>query len=203
MQFENLNIIQTNDSKQWYMTVDQVALGYGVSDVTIRRHLQEHADEIREGVERGVSILNTLGGPQSKTILYREGVIKLGFFVRSQQAKNFRQWATNLISNHMDKNNITMEMLFDQIQDVKNICNGFRDEIDELRATLNLFMNENDVNEIKLLIKRVKATKGIDGRAVVGHVRKTLNVGSIYGTPDVAKVKNVLKNLLGEGLSLL
>ena len=86
---------------------------------------------------------------------------------------------------------------------LKNICNGFRDEIDELKATLNLFMNETDVAEIKLLIKRVKVAKNIDGRAVVGHVRKTLNVGSIYGTPDVAKVKNVLKNLLGEGLSLL
>lgn len=34
-------------------------------------------------------------------------------------------------------------------------------------------------------------------------VRATLNVASIYDTPDTRKVINVLRNILGEGLALV
>jgi hypothetical protein len=89
------------------------------------------------------------------------------------------------------------------LQDVKDICRGLRDEVDELRATLNLLINEDDEKMIRELIRRIKDKYNCDGRAVVGKVRATLNVGSIYETPDTRKVINTLKNLLGEGLTLV
>jgi predicted transcriptional regulator len=97
MEFKDLVVTNTSDAHRWYMTIEQVAKGYGVAENTISTHLKEHEEEIRMGIEK------------------------------------------------------------DRI--------GITDSI-------------------------------------VGHVRKTLNVGSIYGTPDVSKVKNVLKNMLGLGLRL-
>lgn len=92
----------TGDDRQWFLTIDQVAEGYGVARNTIFTHLKEHADEIRDGIEKGVGITDTPGGTQKKTVLYREGVIKLGFFVRSERAKQFRQAATDLIVQLLD-----------------------------------------------------------------------------------------------------
>jgi hypothetical protein len=93
-----------------------------------------------------------------------------------------------------------MDRRFNNIEDV---CRGIRDEVDELRATVQIFINDTDATTIRELIKRIKATKEIDGRAIVGHVRKMLNVGSIYDTPDTKKVINILKNMIGEGLQLV
>src|SRR5580692_9725043 len=91
-------VVFTGDSRRWYMTVEDVALGYGVRRQTIMTHLQDHADELRDGIEKdAVGITDTIGRRQQKTVLYRDGVIKMGFFVRSPQAKEFRQWATNLV----------------------------------------------------------------------------------------------------------
>jgi hypothetical protein len=86
---------------------------------------------------------------------------------------------------------------------LENICLGFRDEIDELMAMVNFVYNDKDEEEVRALIRRIKKELKMDGRAIVGHVRKTLNVGSVYKAVDMGAVKNVLKNMLGEGLRLL
>ena len=91
----------------------------------------------------------------------------------------------------------------DRLTSIENVCRGFRDEIDELRATLNLLISEDDEKMIRNLIRRIKDKYNCDGRTVVGKVRATLNVGSIYETPDTRKVINTLRNLLGEGLTLV
>ncbi len=59
-----LTVQETQDSRQWYMTVEEVAKGYGVVRSTIMTHLKDHADELRDGIERGVGIANTPGGRQ-------------------------------------------------------------------------------------------------------------------------------------------
>lgn len=101
---KTLTILQMEDPKKlWGMTVDEVAKGYGISPRTVQTHLTRHPDEIREGYERGTSICITPGGAQEKTVVYRDGVIKLGFFIRSDKAKLFRQWATDLLSAAMDQ----------------------------------------------------------------------------------------------------
>lgn len=209
--FENtsLAVTPTYNAHQWYMTVEQTAEAYGRSRTVIMDHLRNHADEIREGVEKGVGIFDTLGGPQSATILYREGVIKLGFFIRSPRAAAFRQFATNLILHTMDKNNVDMSHILEQMKayeqrfdKLEDVCRGIRDEVDELRSTLNLLISEDDEKIIRELIRRIKDLHNCDGRTIVGKVRHLLNIGSIYETPDTKKVVNVLRNLLGEGVRL-
>lgn len=222
MKFEfqdvSVEVVPTNDHRRWYMTVEDVAVAYGRDRTNIVKHMTNHAEEIREGIERGVSIFHTLGGPQEVTVLYRDGVIKMGMFVRSPRAKAFRQFATDIVVEHMDREEHgegpSLARVMDQInerfsrteqslQDVKDICRGLRDEVDELRSTLNLLISDDDEKTIRHLIRRIKDENNCDGRTVVGKVRAILNVGSIYETPDTRKVINVLRNILGEGLSLV
>lgn len=73
------------------------ASGFGVSDTLIRRHKQEHADELVEGKHWVVQKMNTLGGAQRLTLWTKRGIIRLGFFINSERAKRFRDAAEDLI----------------------------------------------------------------------------------------------------------
>lgn len=209
--FNGLEIIvhETNDSKQWYMTVEEVAKGYGVADVTIRRHLQEHSDELREGVEKAVvqnmnTSSNGVTQRREMTVIYREGVIKLGFFIRSKQASVFRQWATNLVIAVLDQTNTSMTQFFDglnqRMDNIENVCRGMRTEIDELKEMVQIAFTDKEAEEIRSLINRVKVETKLDGRTIVGHIRKTLQTSYIYGGPETKKIINTLRNMLGEGV---
>ena len=75
-----------------------------------------------------------------------------------------------------------------------------RSEMDELRALVNITLSDTEEREIRGLIQRIKIEKGLDGRSVVGHVRKTLGLSGVYHTPNLQQVKNVLRNMLGKGI---
>ena len=212
--FENvqLEVKETHDAKQWYLTVEEVARGYGVTTDLIHKHLQRRGDEIREGFEKAVwtnspTSSNGVTQRREKTVIYREGVIKLGYFIRSGKAAAFRQWATNLIVEHLDKTNTTMIDLLTSLDKrmgtVENVCRGLRDEVDELRETLNIFFTDDETVQIRKMIKEVKNITGLDGRAVTGHIRKTLDISCVYGGNSGRKILNVLKNMIGEGIQLV
>ena len=140
-------------------------------------------------------------------MIYREGVIKLGFFIRSKQAAAFRQWATDVIVDHMDEKGITLESVFSAINDLKSDFGRLertvgqqRDEIDELKAMLECVLDKKEENELRALIQEVKKAKSMDGRAIVGHVKKTLGVHTPYEKTSLAQAKNVLRNMLGRGV---
>jgi prophage antirepressor-like protein len=208
-----LTVHETRDNKQWYMTVEEVAKGYGVAPSTIRTHLKDHADEIREGVERSaVGITNTRskgGATQTReqTVIYREGVIKLGFFIRSKQAAHFRQWATNLVVQHMDQQGYTIQSVLEKLSahderfdKIEQVCTGLRDEVDDLKAIVGIMLTDTEEAQIRKLIVEVKATLNMDGRAIVGHVRKTLNLASVYNSSCSRLIVNTLNNMLGRGV---
>ena len=71
-------------------TSEYVAERYGVSEKTIRDHKREHADEIVEDIHF-VVVKNDRNRPLIKWTL--RGIIKLGMFIRSKEAKCFRLWA--------------------------------------------------------------------------------------------------------------
>lgn len=123
--------------------------------------------------------------------------------VRSNLIAYQRECAEVLFKHFMPRGEVDLGPIMDRLTSIENVCRGFRDEIDELRSTLNLLITEDDEKMIRGLIRRIKDKFNCDGRTVVGKVRATLNVGSIYETPDTRKVINTLRNLLGEGLSLV
>ena len=75
---------------QRLFTTAQVANNYGITQDTIRDHKKDHSDEIIENLHFIVD-KNDKNRPLIKWTL--RGIIKLGMFIRSPQAKAFRLWA--------------------------------------------------------------------------------------------------------------
>ena len=81
-------------------TTAQVAQNYGISQDTIRDHLKNHSDEILENIH---FILKT-NKFNNKVIKWTlKGIVVLGFFIRSPQAKKFRIWASELLEKELLK----------------------------------------------------------------------------------------------------
>ena len=74
-------------------TTEYVAKRYGTSEGNIKVHKREHADEIIDGVHFIYELVDTNGGRQEVLKWTLRGIIKLGMFIRSKEAKYFRLWA--------------------------------------------------------------------------------------------------------------
>ena len=88
-----------------------------------------------------------------------------------------------------------------KLNQIEHVSRGLRDEVDELKAVLGILVSDNAEVEARALVKEIKEKLGMDGRTIVGQVRKTLGLSGIYNTPDIRKVNNVLKVMLGRGLT--
>ena len=92
-----------NPNFEFIMPTKDVALGYGISGGTIRRHQMEQKDELIEGKHfiKGVQKTHTLKNVQPHQVFWtKAGIIRLGFFIKSERAKLFRDWAENVILNY-------------------------------------------------------------------------------------------------------
>lgn len=72
---------------------EYVSKRYGVSKQTIIDHKRNHANEIIDGVHFVYELVDTNGGKQEVLKWTLRGIIKLGMFIRSKEAKYFRLWA--------------------------------------------------------------------------------------------------------------
>lgn len=81
-------------------TTEYVAKRYSVSISSIQKHKSEHYDEILENIHFVVE-KNDLNRPLLKWTL--RGIIKLGMFIRSKEAKNFRSWAEAELEKSLKK----------------------------------------------------------------------------------------------------
>lgn len=134
-----------NPNYEFVMSVKDVALGYGVSSGNIRNQMFRNQDEFIEGKHfvKGVCFSNALPKVQPHAIYWtKAGVIRLGFFIKSDRAKLFRDWAENVILNVIAKpvslppvtkrrhNRLSQERLVSILADVARI------EEKELRLSL-------------------------------------------------------------------
>jgi hypothetical protein len=93
-------MVLPSSDHEFLMSTKEVANGYEVSDYNIRRHKLEHSSELIEGKHfiSGVSIPHVAQKGSSKGVLWtKRGVVRLGFFIKSERAKLFRDWAEELI----------------------------------------------------------------------------------------------------------
>jgi len=98
MQFEtvNLEIIQDKNYEFLISNFD-TAQGYNISETTLRRHKTNHSDELIENKHFLFLEVETKGGKQRKLFWTKRGIIRLGFFIKSERAKKFRDWAEDLV----------------------------------------------------------------------------------------------------------
>jgi len=99
------------------MPTEDVAKGYGVKASTIREHKRHNMDELIEGehflTSSAPTVRKTDGrcksncysdNLQTKQVYWtKAGIIRLGFFIKSNQAKQFRCWAEKLILREMEQ----------------------------------------------------------------------------------------------------
>lgn len=106
---ENLTVtIEPNKEHEFLMTTKEVSIGFGVSSGTIRKHKVEHQSELVEG-KHFISVENTKMNGATKsnsdresatykqTLWTKRGIVRLGFFIKSERAKLFRDWAEDLV----------------------------------------------------------------------------------------------------------
>ena len=95
-----------NWSHKYLMTTKEVANGYGTSTYAIRQALLRNRIELIEGIHFivGHDILSwpnykALRGPiqNNSILLTKRGIVRLGFFIKSERARLFRDWAEELI----------------------------------------------------------------------------------------------------------
>lgn len=103
---DNLSVeILPDDKFEFLMTTNEVAKGFGVAGGTIRSHKLEHPKELIEGKHfiKGVGKNNAFGKQAVATYWTKRGIVRLGFFIKSERAKLFRDWAEDLVVNKIDE----------------------------------------------------------------------------------------------------
>ncbi|MCR8690585.1 MULTISPECIES: hypothetical protein [Campylobacter] len=107
---------------QKLFTTAQVASNYGITQDTIRDHKKDHSDEIIENLHFIVD-KNDKNRPLIKWTL--RGIIKLGMFIRSPQAKAFRLWAEQelekSINDELEKARLTRLKSIEQTNRIANL----------------------------------------------------------------------------------
>ena len=91
--------VQPDVEHEWLLSTKDVAEGYGISDAGVRKVKERYADELEEGKHWVVTDSHTLGGKQKTTMWTKRGVVRLGFFIKTPMAKEFRDWAEDYIVN--------------------------------------------------------------------------------------------------------
>lgn len=85
-------------SNDYMMSTKDVAMGYGVAVATVLSHLSNHSDELVKGVHY-IPDIEIFDGRQRRkvTMFTKVGVVRLGFFIKSDRAKMFRDWAEQIV----------------------------------------------------------------------------------------------------------
>ena len=98
LQFDNITLnVRPHEAHEWVLTTAEVAEGYGLTPESIRYHKSAHADELTEG-KHFVSVSNPNAvRNQADTYWTKRGVVRLGFFIKSDRARSFRDWAEDLV----------------------------------------------------------------------------------------------------------
>jgi hypothetical protein len=91
-------VVNVLPSEQYGFLMDtkQVSIGYGVSSQNIREHKRIN-DEFVEGKHFVVGVRFSDSDPENKVYWTKRGIVRLGFFIKSKQSKQFRDWAEDLI----------------------------------------------------------------------------------------------------------
>ena len=133
-------------------TTSQVAENYGVSKDTIRDHYERHSDELIENIHYFYEI-----NPRFKTKVIRwtlEGVYMLGFFIKSERAKDYRKKVAKFLRLCKEQNEAKFKearehnlRLVDEISNLRavqisqgrhnqNVINGYKSQLSQRNALI-------------------------------------------------------------------
>lgn len=89
-----------NEQYEYLMTTKEVATGYGTTKYAIQKAFLRNSAELVDGKHfiTGVDKLSTrINIPHNAILWTKRGIVRLGFFIKSERAKLFRDWAEELV----------------------------------------------------------------------------------------------------------
>lgn len=89
-----------NTKHEFLMTTKEVAIGYGTTMYALRKSKLRNENDFTEGkhyIIAGTNCPPGLNIPHNATLWTKRGIIRLGFFIKSERAKLFRDWAEELV----------------------------------------------------------------------------------------------------------
>ena len=132
---------------EFLLSNKEVALGYGTSLKALSLTKSRNEDELIENKHWLRLEVQTKGGKQKVIHWTKKGIVRLGFFIKSENAKKFRDWADDYIVNNIAENTPYIHQL-----ERENI---------ELRRAINRLSLESHSEEFKKIEfenKRLKQT---------------------------------------------
>ena len=102
---------------EFLMTTKEVANGYGTSAYVVQKALYRNSSELIEG--KHFETARTICPRDSKlphnAVLWtKRGIVRLGFFIKSERARLFRDWAEDLIIKVDEQKNLFGEVVVEQ-----------------------------------------------------------------------------------------
>lgn len=98
-----------NEEHEWLLSTKDVAEGYGLSESGVRKAKERYQDELEEGKHyltvTDSHAQNITGNSKARTVTMwtKRGVARLGFFIKTPMAKEFRDWAEDYIIDGQSK----------------------------------------------------------------------------------------------------
>lgn len=147
-------------TNQSTFSTQYVATSYNITTTGIQKHLARHADELIENIHFFKTYEQTSGGRQEVVKWTLKGIVVLGFFIRSKEAKNFRIWASNQLERELlkqaqdykeararnleltDKVAALEACTIKDAKDHQDQINGYKSQISQYNAVIASLKNE-------------------------------------------------------------
>lgn len=111
-------VIIASQEHEFLMTTKEVAQAYEVSDYAVRKNMHRNPLDFIENkhfvkgwticptLSKGVRFSHTPSNHQPHQIFWtKRGIVRLGFFIKSERAKLFRDWAEDLVLEQLENQN--------------------------------------------------------------------------------------------------
>ena len=162
IKFEDVELEVLEDPKhEWILETSQVAEGYGITDSSLRSTKSRNDEELLEN--KHFLVLPNATGNRTQTFWTKRGVIRLGFLIKSDKAKRFRDFCEDLVISKMETTALVPqsmeEMMILQLQgmiDTKKRVSEVEEKVKILEAKQvtrpNVFtvMGYASLNKIKI-----------------------------------------------------
>ena len=195
-----LNLVE-NDKHQFLISNKEVAESYGIKLQTLATHKSDHKDELIENKHWLRLEVETKGGKQKVIHWTKKGIVRLGFFIKSQKAKEFRDWAEDYIVQSEEpkpiKDNIDIQNINDRLKLLESIVANNLTNISKNTNSqnTNIIVNSEKVQDLqnaKTIFKVSKPNKNDNLKEKNKFYKDILEVIANY--PEGASQRTLLRD---------